>query len=84
MNAYLSEYRHGQATSALPPILIVGDSELSLERAAASVEASGLRIAGRALIENASHRMDQQVASSALWIEVERDGGSQWTACSAG
>jgi DNA-binding MarR family transcriptional regulator len=75
VNAYLSEYGYGQAKSALPPILIAGDSDASLKRAAASVEAAGIRIAAQVPIEAAVERMDQQVASSALWIEIERDGG---------
>lgn len=58
-----------------PPVLIAGDSEAARDRAARTIEASGLRIAGRVEIAEASDRIDRQIAASALWIELDRDGG---------
>ena len=75
MNAYLSDLNYGRSNADLPPILIVGDSERSLKRALEAVEASGVRIADQVLIEGASERIEQQASASALWIELERDGG---------
>ena len=76
MNACLSDLKYGQAGLDLPPILIVGDGERSLKAAAEPIEASGIRVAGQVPIEEAAERIDRQAAVSALWIEIERDGGS--------
>ena len=75
MNAYLSDLNHGQTLADVPPILIAGDGSRSLRRASEAVSASGIRIADQVSIEAAVERIDRQAASSALWIELERDGG---------
>jgi DNA-binding MarR family transcriptional regulator len=75
MDAYLTGARASTAVFDPPPVLIAGDSDRALERAARTIEASGLRIAGRVLIELAPERLDQQVAASALWIELDGDRG---------
>ncbi len=59
-----------------PPILIAGDSQEALDRAARTIEASGLRIADRVRIEAAPQRLDRQASASALWVELEVDGGA--------
>ena len=75
MNAYLSEFDYGQAKPDFPPILVAADSEGSLKRAVAAVEASGIRIADHVGIDAAPQRIERQVAAAAIWIEIEGDGG---------
>lgn len=62
--------------SAPAPILIAGDSEIARERAARTIAASGLRIAGRVDIASAAGRIDLQVSASAVWLELDDDGGA--------
>ena len=75
MNAHLSDLAYGEPTHDLPPVLIAGDGVQSLRRAAAAIEASGIRIADQVPIEAAPERIDRQVAASALWVEIARDCG---------
>ena len=75
MNAYLSDLESRRSPFDPPPVLIAGDSEPALARAARSVEASGVRVADKVLVEAALERIDQQASASALWVELERDGG---------
>ena len=76
MDDYFHGLSAGPAGFAPPPILIAGDSEGALDRAARTVEASGLRIADRVRIEHAADRLEQQIAASALWIELDADCGA--------
>ena len=75
MNAYLADAQDPGHGFDRPPILIVGDSEAALDRAAETITASGLRIADRVTLDDAPERIDRQVAASALWIELGADGG---------
>jgi DNA-binding MarR family transcriptional regulator len=75
MDDYLTPARAGGTGFDSPPILIAGDSDDALERAARTIEACGLRIADRVRIEAAPERIDRQVAASALWVELEADRG---------
>src|SRR5215210_8572000 len=75
MNAYLSDRDDRQPKLDLPPILIASDGERSSRKAVAAVEASGIRVVDQISIEAASERIARQVASSALWIEIEHEGG---------
>ena len=74
MNAYTTE-PYDQSYSAAPPVLIVGDSDAALNRAAATVEAAGARIGAILPLDGAADRIALQASASALWIELERDGG---------
>src|SRR5688500_1632673 len=75
MDDYLTRVAAGSGFDR-PPILIAGDSDDALERAARTIEACGLRIADRVRIEAASERIDRQIAASALWVELEADRGA--------
>ena len=75
MDDYFTGARAGTAAFDLPPVLIAGDSEDAIDRATRTIEASGLRIADRVIIERAAERLDQQIAASALWIELDADCG---------
>ena len=75
MTRYLTDVQDPATGFDRPPILIAGDSEAALERAARTIAACGLRIAGTVGLEQAPERIDLQAAASALWIELEGDPG---------
>jgi hypothetical protein len=59
-----------------PPILISATSEAALALATRSVEGSGCRI-DTGLLDTAKDRIERQIAATAVWIELDRDGGDQ-------
>ena len=75
MDAYTSQ-TSGEFLSNDAPVLIAGDSDAALRRAAATVEASGSRIGATLRLETAAERFRMQPRASVLWIELERDGGA--------
>jgi DNA-binding MarR family transcriptional regulator len=75
MTDYLAGAVNSQSGFSRPPILIAGDSEAALQRAARTVEACGLRIADSVGIDAALDRIDRQAAASALWVELDEDRG---------
>ncbi len=75
MDAYSSE-RDNVAYFDNSPVLVVGSSERALATAALTIEAAGLRIADRRPIETARERIELQAAATAVWIELDRDGGT--------
>jgi DNA-binding MarR family transcriptional regulator len=74
MNAYTIE-TYDQSYSAAPPVLIAGDSDAALQRAARTVEAAGGRIGAILPLDGAADRIALQAAASAVWIELDHDGG---------
>ncbi|MFL6752192.1 MAG: hypothetical protein ACJ8FL_03060 [Sphingomicrobium sp.] len=76
MDAY-STGRDDLTYSDLPPVLIVGDSAGAIEKAARTIEASGLRIADKSPIEAARQRIGRQAAASAIWVELDGDLGPE-------
>jgi hypothetical protein len=58
-----------------PPILIAGDSDAARGRAAETIEAAGLRIGDQVTVGAAIARIDQQAKASAIWLELDHDGG---------
>ena len=75
MDAYLTDAVQPQSGFDRPPILIAGDSDAALQRATRTVEACGLRIADRVVLEAATGRIERQAAASALWVELDADHG---------
>lgn len=59
-----------------PPVLVVASSDRAMSRALGPIEASGARVATAVGIAEARQRMEQQAAVSALWLELDEDGGS--------
>ena len=59
----------------LAPILVAGSSAKARDRGAALVEAAGVRLAGVVPIADAIERIDLQVRASAIWVELDDDGG---------
>jgi hypothetical protein len=58
-----------------PPILIGASSQAALARAMRTAEASGCRIADTMTLASARERIQHQVAASAVWLELDGDGG---------
>jgi DNA-binding MarR family transcriptional regulator len=67
--------RNDLSYSDNPPVLVASDSDRAAARAVHTITAAGLRIADIVSLEAAPDRIQQQVASSALWVELEGDGG---------
>jgi hypothetical protein len=59
-----------------PPALVLATSEAALIRAQRTIEAAGLRSA-RMMLESSRERLRQQVASAALWIEIDFNATGQ-------
>ena len=74
MNAYSTE-PYGQFYSHASPVLIAGDSDAALQRAARTVEAAGARIGAVVPLDAAADRIALQASASAVWIELDQDGG---------
>lgn len=75
MNAYTS---HSSTDShfGAAPVLIAGDCDAALQRAARTVQAAGARIGATVPLEGAADRISLQASASAVWVELERDGGA--------
>ena len=76
MTPYLTNVRDPHSTFDPPPILIAGDGDAAFERASRTILASGFRIADAVELEEAPQRIDRQISASALWVELEADGGA--------
>ena len=58
-----------------PPVLVAASSDQALDHAATAVAAAGLRLA-TVTIDEAADRLSIQAAASAVWVEVDKDGGA--------
>lgn len=58
------------------PVLVAASSATAVARAMRTVTVSGLRIGARVPIEEASARIERQIAATALWIELDEDCGN--------
>lgn len=63
--------------STTPPILVAATSQSAMGRAVRTVEATGHRIGDRMGLESACVRIEHQPAATAVWLELDRDGGTQ-------
>jgi DNA-binding MarR family transcriptional regulator len=61
--------------SDLPPMLLAASSDAAMARAERSAIAAGFRVGARLPIEFARQRIEQQIATTALWVELDGDGG---------
>jgi hypothetical protein len=75
MDAYLTG-RDAPDYSDNPPILIAASSAAATVRAVHTIEASGFRIADTVPIETAPVRIEKQASASAIWVELDADGGT--------
>ncbi|HET7576581.1 MAG TPA: MarR family transcriptional regulator [Sphingomicrobium sp.] len=76
MTAYLSELESCGTEFGPAPVLIAADCEAAMKRAARTMKASGIRVADKVGIGDAPERIELQAAASAVWIELEMDGGA--------
>ena len=74
MNAYTTE-PSGDSYSGSAPVLIAGDTDAALQRAARTVEAAGGRIGAIIPLGAAADRIALQASATAVWIELDHDGG---------
>ena len=74
MDAFLTD-RQDFHYSQEAPVLVAGSSETALARAVRTVEATGLRVGDQLDIGAARERIERQVATTALWLELDRDCG---------
>jgi len=58
-----------------PSMLVVATSDPALERAKSSVVAAGFRIGALMRVEDAARRIEQQVSTAGVWIELDKDCG---------
>src|SRR6476646_5495156 len=61
--------------STQAPVLIVASSDTAMARARRTVEASGLRVGAAVPVEAARDRIELQASATAIWIEIDADGG---------
>ena len=59
-----------------PPVLVAASSPAGFARARPAIEAAGMRVADTVLMADAEARIDRQAAASALWVEIDQDGGA--------
>jgi DNA-binding MarR family transcriptional regulator len=59
-----------------PPVLVAASSQAGFARARPAIEAAGMRVADTVLVADAEARIDRQAAASALWVEIDQDGGA--------
>lgn len=60
-----------------PPILIGATSDAAMARAMRSVEGAGARIGDTLALGSIRERIEQQISATAVWIEIDRDSGSE-------
>jgi hypothetical protein len=56
--------------------LLTGTSVSALAKASRAINASGLRVGDSVLVDAAVERIDRQVTTSVLWLEIEEDLGA--------
>jgi DNA-binding MarR family transcriptional regulator len=76
MNAHQTE-PFELSYSGKSPVLIGASSDAAMARAVRTVEFAGCRIGDRMILESACERIEQQIAASAVWLELDRDCGSE-------
>lgn len=75
MDAYSSETGNS-STLNRPPVLLAASSGAAMMRAERTIDAHGLRIGARLPIEEALARIKTQPSATAVWLELDRDCGS--------
>jgi predicted transcriptional regulator len=75
MDAYSSETGNS-STLNRPPVLLAASSSAAMMRAERTIDAHGLRIGARLPIEGALARIKTQPSATAVWLEFDRDCGS--------
>ena len=81
MNAYSADNTNTHTYRGPAPVLIAGDSDAALARAARTVEGSGVRIADKVRLEDAPARIERQVTASAYGSSLATMPATRWTGC---
>ncbi len=72
----IQRFRADLDYSDKPPVLVCASSETALNRATRTIEDFGWRIGDAVRLEAAAERIAQQVSATAVWLELDRDGGT--------
>lgn len=75
MDAYSSNSNTPQYAGS-PPVLIAASSGEAMRRAESIIDASGLRVGALLPLEEALDRIKSQPATTAVWLELDRDCGA--------
>ncbi len=77
MTSSISYLKAGGSTlDTRPPVMVAGASEAARLRGSEAAQAAGFRIATTPL-DALAERLAMQAAASALWVEIEDDGGDE-------
>ena len=68
---------HDLSYSDKAPVLIGATSDAAMARAVRTIELAGHRIGERMTLASARERIERQAVASALWFELDRDGGPE-------
>lgn len=68
---------HDLSYSDKAPVLIGATSDAAMARAVRTIELAGHRIGERMTLASARERIERQAAASAVWFELDRDGGPE-------
>ncbi len=60
-----------------PPLLLAATSDGAMHRAREAASSSSLRVGAQLGIADALRRLREQPSASAIWIEIDSDGGSE-------
>jgi DNA-binding MarR family transcriptional regulator len=60
-----------------PAVMIVASSEAAMTKAARTLEAAGARICARMTLSSARERIEQQIAASTIWLELDGASGAE-------
>jgi DNA-binding MarR family transcriptional regulator len=71
MDAYLSNSQNRANLFDAAPVLVVADTEAAKARARRTVAATRARLADVVDVEGGRDRIDRQIATSALWVELD-------------
>lgn len=76
MDAYSSKPADYRALHS-PPVLLAASSGAAMASAERTIDAQGLRIGARLLVDEAVARLKVQASATAVWVELDRDCGQQ-------
>lgn len=80
MDAYSSNFDQITYSDPSAPVLVAGSSDIAMLKAEKVMHASHLRIGARLKIGEALGRIKVQPQATAVWLELDRDGGEEMDA----
>jgi hypothetical protein len=76
MDAFVTDASPELPYSDYPPVLLAASGEAAMARAERIVIAAGMRVGAKLPIEIARDRVEQQPLATAIWVELDEDGGA--------